>query len=168
MKIQLCFCKWDKYFSNAVRLITGEEFSHVGIGYIDKNNNYQVWEALNDGFVHTKNANYMLDNKYVEIVTISVKHVSEDDFLGIISKYEGKGYDWISIINILTMLIFKKSFLNIKGHRLLICSEAVALILKDLDIVDIGKHLNKDEDYIRPQEIFDYFKKKHNKSIKKK
>ena len=166
MKINIYFCKWDKFYSNAVRLITGEEYSHVGIGYVDSDGNHQVWEALNKGFVYTANANYMENNEYVKIITLRVGHICENDFLSAVNRYLGKGYDWVSIINILTMFVFKKSWFNIKGQRLLICSEAVALILKDMDIVDIGKYLNKDEDYIRPQEIFDYFMAKRKRSFK--
>ena len=157
MDINLYFCKWDSYYSNAIRLVTGDEWSHVGIGYKDKNGNHQVWQAINKGFVYVKDANYFEDKKYVEIVTINVNNLNIEDFKKVVSKQVGKGYDWISIFNLFTMLIFNKPLLNIKGNRLLICSEAVARVLKQLLIVDLSKELNKDEDYITPQEIYDFF-----------
>ena len=157
MKLNLYFCKWDTYFSNAIRMITGDEWSHVGIGYEIEQSKHEIWEALNEGFIHST---YGFNPEFMEIHTIDLPNLSKKQFRDNIVKYEGKGYDWISIINILCMLTIKKPLINIKGQRRLICSEAVALVLKDLGIVSLGEVFKKDEDYITPQEVYNYFEKK--------
>ena len=58
-----------------------------------------------------------------------------------------------------SLTILKKPLINRTGNKRLICSEAVAMVLRLLDVVDLSKKLGKDEDFIRPQEIYNYFDK---------
>ena len=156
VKLNIYFFKWDNFYGRVIRKVTGDEWSHIGIGFTKKDKHI-VYEALNKGFVKNEYGKHLDTNKYCKIIEINTNY-SITYIIRELDKLLGKGYDWISIFNIFTMSIFKKKFINLKGNRLLICSEAVARALNNLKIIDLSKELEKEFDYITPQDIYNFYR----------
>lgn len=153
------FCKWDNIYSKIIRFGTGAEFSHVGIGFEDYKNENYIYESLNVGFYGFPYSDLRSNDK-VEIITLE-KNISQNrkkELEDEIKKYVGRPYDWSNIFMIALNLILPTNFLlKFETPRQLICSEAVALAFKDIYKIDLSKVFNKDEGYITPQELYDYF-----------
>lgn len=157
--LNIYFCKWDNLYSKAIRLATGAEFSHVGIGFREYSGNNIIYEALNQGFFPFPYGN-LDNNPYVEIVTLKqVSAKEKEEIEKHLAKYIGRGYDWFDILIIgLSLIVPLKKLMQYDTPRKLICSEAVALVYKDIFGIDLSEIFGKSESFITPQELYDYFK----------
>ena len=159
-RIKIYFFSWNTFYSRAIKYVTGEKITHCGIGYLE-DGKHTVYEAINKGFVKSQYTDaFIQESTHIKVINVESK-ITKTEFQAICDGYLGKGYDWISIFNIMYFYITSKTaktLINLKGSRLLICSEAVARILKGAGVIDLSKKLNKPFDYIRPQEIYNTLK----------
>lgn len=156
MKIKIVFFSWNSFYGKLIRFGTKCKWTHIGIVGEEKTDGYYVYEALNNGLVknfyfkedieiHTSNNNVIIEEIDLLCDCSRLKEACES--------YLGKPYDWLSIFNIATYILFGRYALKIKGSRYLICSEFVARVLYDIGY-NLSELLNKPYDYITPADIY--------------
>jgi len=156
MKLNIYFFAWDNYFAKAIRVVTGDEWSHVGIGYFD-GTHHHIWEAISQGVVSTLYGRDIESIPECKIIGIQCPDVEKDEFIEIADLFEGRGYGWLDIACILLMLGTGLRLEFLTNSRTVICSETVVLILTYLEIVDLEEVLDKEASFITPQDIYDFF-----------
>lgn len=136
------------------KLVYGDwGFSHSGIIGKVTDNEVQIFEAVNQGFVESYYPIWWLDlrvNKKEIKIGTAKKPLSKVVYHA--EKYLGTPYGWFDIFNILVSWVIKKNsilFKYFKGAQSLICSEAVARILYDAS----NKKINFVEEFGIPYDM---------------
>lgn len=159
MKVKIVFFAWNTFYGKLIRFGTKCKYTHVGIIGDENDKEYTIYEALNKGLIRSnynkQHIEDLINESKVKIKEIEIQFSDSNQIKKHCDNYLGNPYDWLSIFNIITYTLFRRYALNIKGSRLLICSEFVARVLYDLGL-NLSKILNKDYDYITPADIYNY------------
>ena len=131
----------------------GHNWSHTAIISDIKKDDIVIHEALSEGFVET-HINYSEFEKKIRsgIFTVGKPKATLKDMKKLAKKYEGTGYGFLDIFNIILYWIFgtQAKFL-FTGAQRLICSEAVSRILYDAS----NKKLDFEEEFLIPFDLID-------------
>jgi len=165
---------WDAVFFKLIRFANYMEFgrdgwidsiNHVGIvsGFETDENGDKcatVYEALDNGVVHSPYPLWWLDNKVsdgnIVILRPKLQIYTIDKYC---EQYEGIPYDWKSILAIGSLILTKKKipfFERMKGPESQMCSEFVLRVLYDASKkqIDLQKEFEKDFDRLMPMHLF--------------
>lgn len=150
------------FVSWGISLFTKSQFTHVGIVYEIKDDIITLAEALASGF--TKK-DYSVDSFFKRVnkskfVIKRASNMSTKAVKDTIDMLEGRPYGFLDLLRI---AVYKLTGKRIGGDstRFLICSEAVALVLRNANNkIDLSKERNKPISYISPADIF------HSKHLK--
>jgi len=142
-------------FSYCIKRITRSKWSHVGIVYAVQGDKIITAEALSNGFVLKEHKRKSLEKKQRK-GSLKVRRIPGKigQHKQVIEKYLKKKYGFFQIGLIAISLTFKK---KIKGDKdkTFICSEAVAVIIKELTAgkIDIAKEYGTTQDFVYPDHI---------------
>jgi hypothetical protein len=134
--------------------------SAIVVSELDADNKVWVAEALGKGFTISEYESWWIYNQ-VKLGRIAIgypkKKIDKKLVYDLAKKYEGIGYGWTDIFDIVLHILFgKKSFIIDSNAKKLICSEAVCRILYDASDkkLDFEKEFGIDYDLIMPQDIY--------------
>ena len=156
--VKLIFFNWDEFFNNAVKVLTDSDWGHVGIILEETETDYVVGEMLWKGKIISKYSKVWYKeleaNKTAKI--IDTGYEAKQDIKATFQSIDIKGYDILALLkNIISLISTKVHFIWKRSHYA-ICSELVAMTLRLCTDLDIASKLNKDEEALSPQDLWQY------------
>jgi hypothetical protein len=114
--------------SRIIRFFDKGKFTHVAIAVSDT----EVFEAQ----YYTKARITEMKYKNYEIVNLGIEGEDIPKLVGLCKSLEGRWYDYLQILSYILQRVFNHTELMFNNPNMLICSEAVSLILSELKVTN--------------------------------
>jgi len=149
----IVFFFWnDRFYHKVIQYYNKKKFGEIGpvhVGIISKvkQNEVEIYEAVDKGFIKSDYEKWWLDERIKDgKVKIGECHTLLTNVEDNCKKYEGIRYGWTDILGIVLGYLINWRIIGITGHNALICSEAVVRILYDSSNKKIQIGYSKKED----------------------